>query len=61
MWEFHSSYDGVKHNWSWKHFIHGLLSQASGNFMSMNDALNDAQSQGFEMHVDRWNILMSTR
>ena len=61
MWEFHSSYDGIHHRWAWKHFIHGLLRRASGDFRSMNDAIHDAQANGFEMHVHRWNITTSMR
>jgi hypothetical protein len=60
MWEFQSSYDGVHHRWSWKHFVHGLLSGGGGDFRSMRDAVSDAQAHGFEMHVHRWNIMPAT-
>jgi len=61
MWEFHSSYDGFKHCWSWKYFFHGIQRRVSGDFRTMDDAVHDARQNGFEMHVHRWQIMPSLR
>ena len=64
MWEFHSHYDGFSHRWLWKYFFQGVLSRFSGpdfDFNTMSDAVGDAKGHGFEMHMDRWQIMPSTR
>lgn len=62
MWEFHSRYNGFTHRWLWKYFFQGVLSRSSGpNFNSMSDAVKDARGHGFEMHMDRWQIMTSMR
>lgn len=62
MWEFSSSYDGNCHRWLWKHFQQGLLREASPpEFVSMNDAIRDANAHGFEMHLDRWQVSNNVR
>lgn len=62
MWEFCSSYDGCNHRWLWKYFQQGLLQETSRpGFLTMNDAILDANAHGFEKHLHRWQVITGMR